>query len=340
MTLAPALYEENNGQFFNDFMALSSARIQEQRNLPIIEGKGWPVSDYPNGFPHPVDHGLGGSNDGINRYWPTAGNHDYGLRVNYRETNVSLSDRNNATPIGQTSTKTPQPFIDYFGWLADPSLLEHQTVNVGSADGEGYQGIYYSTELGTQDNGKPLIGLFSIDTERLLMNAGHHSALRDGIGPHRDDSEKEFNTRTAEKDASYDPTQNINSDQLSPDEHKSNGYKQFKWLENGILNSQAKWKVIIGHHPVYGSAKEGRNQNSGYGSTPALQRLLKALPEGSVDAYFNGHAHYYQRVLEKCKGIGLGIPFSHLETQAVVFTPLMKAGMATRFTTPAARHPI
>ena len=313
-TGASTLYEENNGQFFNDFMAPYPApEFKNNSTYRSTEGKKiWPYDlyDYPNGFPHPVDNGLGGSKDGINRYWPTAGNHDYGLRVNYRETNVSLSDRNNATPIGQTSTKTPQPFIDYFGWLADPSLLEHQTVNVGSADGQGYQGIYYSTELGTQDNGKPLIELFSIDTERLLMNAGYHYKLTNGFGPHRDDSEKEFNTHTTEKDASYDPTQNINSDQLSPDEHKSNGYKQFKWLENGILNSQAKWKVIIGHHPVYGSAKEGRNQNSGYGSTPALQRLLKALPEGSVDAYFNGHAHYYQRVLESNnKGIGLGIPF-------------------------------
>ena len=318
-TGASTLYEDNNGQFFNDFMApYPSPEFKNNGAYRLTEGeKIWPYDlyDYPNGFPHPVDHGLGGSKDGINRYWPTAGNHDYGLRVGYQETNVSVSEEHEsdpdwAYPIGSTSTKVPQPFIDYFGWLANPSLLEHQTVNVGSADGEGYQGIYYSTELGTQDNGKPLIELFSIDTQRLLMNAGYHDALRDGIGPDLDDSEKDFYMRTTYKDASYDPTQNSNSDQLSPNEHKSNGYKQFQWLENGILNSEAKWKVIIGHHPVYGSAKQNRDQNSGYGSTPALQRLLKALPEGSVDAYFNGHAHYYQRVLESNnKGIGLGIPF-------------------------------
>lgn len=318
-TGASTLYEENNGQFFNDYMAPYPSPIFKN-NSPYrsIDGKKvWPYDlyDYPNGFPHPVDHGLGGSKDGINRYWPTAGNHDYGLRVGYSETNVSISEKNqsesnSAIPIGSTSTKTPQPFIDYFGWLANPSLLEHQTVNVGSADGEGYQGIYYSTELGNQNNGKPLIELFSIDTERILLNAGYHSKLRNGFGPDTDDTEKDFNKSTTKKDAAYDPTKNTNSDQLSPNEHKNNGYKQFQWLKNRILNSQAKWKIIIGHHPVYGSAAEGRDQNSGYGSTPALQRLLKALPEGSFDAYFNGHAHYYQRILESNnKGIGLGIPF-------------------------------
>ncbi|MBU6251009.1 MAG: hypothetical protein KGO47_07585, partial [Cyanobacteria bacterium REEB417] len=74
--------------------------------------------------------------------------------------------------------------------------------------------------------------------------------------------------------------------------------------------SNAQWKIVTAHHPVYASGRWKDEQPDDHMSNAYLQRLLKALPAGSFDAYYNGHDHFYERVLEsKPGGIGLGIPF-------------------------------
>jgi hypothetical protein len=89
-----------------------------------------------------------------------------------------------------------------------------------------------------------------------------------------------------------------------------NGYDQFTWLRQSLENSKAAWKVVTGHHPVYASGRWSDRQPDDHMSLSYMQRLLKALPEGSFDAYYNGHDHYYERVIEGAAGgIGLGIPF-------------------------------
>ncbi|MCP9923393.1 metallophosphoesterase, partial [Synechococcus lacustris] len=249
---------------------------------------------------------VGGSADGVNRFWPTIGNHDYGLRISYSEANVSLGSGNTATPVGPTSTAVPQPFIDYFGWLSNPSLLTKQTnVKLKKADGTGQSGIYYSVELGKQDNGTPLIEVFSLDAQRLMMNAGGYYNLSDGFGTN--------NTQTASFNYAYDPTQayaaGTNTAAVLTSDPR-NGQDQFDWLKTSLANSKAKWKIIMGHQPIYSSGQWGKSQPDDHMSNPVLQRVLNALPEASFDAYINGHSHYYQRVLEgNSQGIGQGIPF-------------------------------
>ena len=34
-----------------------------------------------------------------------------------------------------------------------------------------------------------------------------------------------------------------------------NGYDQFSWLKDSLAKSNATWKVITGHHPVYASGR-------------------------------------------------------------------------------------
>ena len=308
-TGASTLIDASNGLDYNNFMAPYPS--PQYKSSPYQQNIGdvvWPYDlyNYPNGFPNPVTGGVGGSADGVNRFWPTIGNHDYGLRISYSEANVSLGSGNTATPVGPTSTAVPQPFIDYFGWLSNPSLLTKQTnVKLKKADGTGQSGIYYSVELGKQDNGTPLIEVFSLDAQRLMMNAGGYYNLSDGFGTN--------NTQTAPFNYAYDPTQSYaagtNTAAVLTSDPR-NGQDQFDWLKTSLANSKAKWKIIMGHQPIYSSGQWGKSQPDDHMSNPVLQRVLNALPEASFDAYINGHSHYYQRVLEgNNQGIGQGIPF-------------------------------
>jgi hypothetical protein len=305
---ASTLIDAANGLFYNNFMAPypspSFIKKPYQQNPGDVV---WPYDlyDYPKGFPNPVTGGVGGSVDGVNRFWPTIGNHDYGLRIGYSDANVSYGPGNTAIPAGPTSTPVPQPFVDYFGWLADPSLLKKQSnVKVQKADGSGQSGIYYSVELGAQANGDPLIEVFSLDAQRLMMNAGYYN-LSDGFGSN--------NLQTGTPNYAYDPTQPYvagTSTAAVLTNDPANGQAQFAWLKESLANSKAKWKIIIGHQPIYSSGQWGKSQPDDHMSNPLLQKVLDALPTGSFDAYLNGHSHYYQRVLEgNTQGIGQGIPF-------------------------------
>jgi len=308
-TGASTLIDEANGQFYNNFMApypsprFTKAPYRRTRGQTV-----WPYDlyDYPNGYPNPLTGGRGGSKDGINRFWPTTGNHDYGLRIAYTETNVALNEGNTAQPVGATSTPVPQPFIDYLGWVADPFLLSKQdNVKIAHADETGQSGIYYSVKLGGRKKSAPLVEIFSLDTQRLTINAGGYYQLSNGYGTY-DAESSSFNY-------AYDPTKPYKPGTdtaavLTSD--PDNGQQQFKWLKQGLKSSDARWKLILGHQPVYSSGQWGQTQPDDHQSNPVIQRFLNGLPKQSFHAYLNGHAHYYQRVLEgNSNGIGQGIPF-------------------------------
>ncbi|BAY45259.1 metallophosphoesterase [Scytonema sp. HK-05] len=64
--------------------------------------------------------------------------------------------------------------------------------------------------------------------------------------------------------------------------------KQLKWLEQELSASNAPWKVVFGHHPVYASGV--------YGSNPAFIKSFTPLfQKYGVQLYINGHEHHYER---------------------------------------------
>jgi hypothetical protein len=68
----------------------------------------------------------------------------------------------------------------------------------------------------------------------------------------------------------------------------ANWSQQLTWLENSLAESQATWKIVFGHHPVYSSGL--------HGSTTRLQKyLLPLLSSYKVQLYLNGHDHNYER---------------------------------------------
>ncbi len=63
---------------------------------------------------------------------------------------------------------------------------------------------------------------------------------------------------------------------------------QLPWLEEELSRSDAPWKVVFGHHPVYSSGLYGTNDAFVKTLTPLFQKYR-------VQLYINGHDHSYER---------------------------------------------
>ncbi|MCC5635945.1 metallophosphoesterase [Nostoc sp. CHAB 5844] len=64
--------------------------------------------------------------------------------------------------------------------------------------------------------------------------------------------------------------------------------KQLPWLEQELSRSDAPWKVVFGHHPIYASGVYGSNPDLIKAFTPLFQKY-------GVQLYINGHEHHYER---------------------------------------------
>lgn len=63
---------------------------------------------------------------------------------------------------------------------------------------------------------------------------------------------------------------------------------QLVWLEQELKRSNALWKVVYGHHPIYASGVYGSNPEFIKTFTPLFQKY-------GVQLYINGHEHHYER---------------------------------------------
>jgi 3',5'-cyclic AMP phosphodiesterase CpdA len=63
---------------------------------------------------------------------------------------------------------------------------------------------------------------------------------------------------------------------------------QLKWLEQELSRTNAPWKVVFGHHPVYASGVYGSDSTLITAFTPLFQKY-------GVQLYINGHEHHYER---------------------------------------------
>lgn len=63
---------------------------------------------------------------------------------------------------------------------------------------------------------------------------------------------------------------------------------QIAWLRSALARSQARWKIVVGHHPIYSGA---------HGDSPILiARVAPLLEAFGVQAYINGHDHDLQHI--------------------------------------------
>ena len=87
---------------------------------------------------------------------------------------------------------------------------------------------------------------------------------------------------------------------------------QLAWLERELAASQARYKLVFGHHTLFSGG-------STHGDTPDLiARLLPILQRHRVTAYVNGHDHDLQHIVRDgidcvCTGAGSEVrPVSHV----------------------------
>ena len=76
------------------------------------------------------------------------------------------------------------------------------------------------------------------------------------------------------------------------------GSRQHRWLEEALGASRARWKIAVGHKPLYSSGKHG-------GSRSLREHVLPLLLEHGVDLFLVGHDHLYERTWALTDGTGV-----------------------------------
>lgn len=72
---------------------------------------------------------------------------------------------------------------------------------------------------------------------------------------------------------------------------------QLKWLENALATSRAKWKFVLGHHPLWQSRADSK-----YAQAIALRDMMLPMLCRHADAYFAGHQHTLELQGDSCTG--------------------------------------
>ena len=86
--------------------------------------------------------------------------------------------------------------------------------------------------------------------------------------------------------------------------------RQVSWVEDALERSTARWKVAIGHHPMYSGGPKG-------GSSTVRWELGNAFARNDVDLYLSGHNHDLE-LLDSKRGWLQVISGAGAQTQDVV----------------------
>jgi hypothetical protein len=70
--------------------------------------------------------------------------------------------------------------------------------------------------------------------------------------------------------------------------------EQASWLERSLAESDARWKIVVGHHPLWSSA------GSKYEQARVLRRLILPALCRYADAYLAGHDHTLELHYDDC----------------------------------------
>lgn len=77
---------------------------------------------------------------------------------------------------------------------------------------------------------------------------------------------------------------------------------QIAWFKDALAASKARWKIVVGHHPIYSGGEHGD-------TAELIADILPLLHEYKVQAWFNGHDHDLQHLVAGnlnmfCSGAG------------------------------------
>jgi 3',5'-cyclic AMP phosphodiesterase CpdA len=69
------------------------------------------------------------------------------------------------------------------------------------------------------------------------------------------------------------------------------------WLEKSLAESPARWKIVIGHHPIWSSA------GSKFHQARMMRRLVLPALCRHADMYLAGHEHTLELYTDACKDV-------------------------------------
>lgn len=76
-----------------------------------------------------------------------------------------------------------------------------------------------------------------------------------------------------------------------PDAVKQDMDKQLAWLDATLKASTEKWKVVVGHHPIYAETPKDDSERA-----DMQKRVDPILKKYNVDMYICGHLHTFQHL--------------------------------------------
>lgn len=88
---------------------------------------------------------------------------------------------------------------------------------------------------------------------------------------------------------------------------------QLKWIDSTLKNSNARWKMVFGHHPVYSAGTK-------HGGTPELLNSLNPILEkNKVEFFFCGHDHDLQHLKPAASAVDYIVSGAGSETRDAGF---------------------
>ena len=67
--------------------------------------------------------------------------------------------------------------------------------------------------------------------------------------------------------------------------------KEFRWIDSTLVSSNDRWKIVIGHHPVFADTEKAETER-----TDMQKRLGTIIEKRKADVYICGHIHNFQHI--------------------------------------------
>jgi len=88
--------------------------------------------------------------------------------------------------------------------------------------------------------------------------------------------------------------------------------KELKWIDSTLSVSKDRWKIVIGHHPVYADTEKEEAER-----TDMQKRLGTILESRKADAYICGHIHNFQHIKPEGKSVNYIVNSSASQSRPV-----------------------
>lgn len=82
-----------------------------------------------------------------------------------------------------------------------------------------------------------------------------------------------------------------NESETYPDAIKQDMQKQLDWIDSTLKSATEKWKIVVGHHPIYAETPKDDNERA-----DMQKRVNPILKKYNVDMYICGHIHNFQHI--------------------------------------------